>query len=268
MVDDQWIVESAVARALAPADHDVIGVRSPENLGALLAMDRDFQLAFVDLDFQRESLRSGLAALEECGKAGVPAAVITSEGEHNRLLHLLAAFEFYPDTLTLLSKNDAEKDWRDIATAVAYGHYPNPKASSRFRPPRRGISWINSLVRQPEDLALWRAAASHDRHSTIIEATGVRTRSLSNFLERSTKAVHKVQHKFFGVAVPGDEPEAGTRMKRLQVVTGFAQTYARFFGDQDVERLVNEMWGTEGQQEGQGRAAEVHRRTSRLRRGK
>ncbi|MGW3851308.1 hypothetical protein [Streptomyces fagopyri] len=262
VVDDQWIVESAVARALAPAHHEVIGVRSPESLAALLATDRDFRLAFIDLDFQRESRRSGLAALEECGKAGVPAAIITSDGEHNRLLHLLAAFEFYPDTLTLLSKNDAEANWREIAVAVGYGHHPNPKASARFRPPHRRTSWINSLVRQPEDLALWRAAASYDRHSTIIQATGVGTRSLSNFLEKSAKAVHRLQHNFFDVALPEDEPEAGTRKKRLQVVTGFAQTYARFFDDQDVERLVNEMWGAEEQQENQGRGAETQRRKS------
>ncbi|WP_330300347.1 response regulator [Streptomyces sp. NBC_00503] len=261
VVDDQWIVESAVARALAPAGHVVVGVRSPEDLAARFAGDdRDFQLAFVDLDFQKESERSGLAALEECGKVGVPAALLTADGEHNRILHLLAAFEFYPDTLTLVSKNGAEKDIRDIATAVAYGHRPNPEASADFRPPRRGPSWINSLVRQPGHLALWRAAAVCDRHATIIEETRVGARSLSTFLEQSAEAVQGLQQEFFGVASPEDEPGAGTRKKHLQVVTAFAQTYAWFFGDQDVERLVNEMWGTEGRQEGQGRAAGVARR--------
>ncbi|MCD9904510.1 response regulator [Streptomyces sp. MT29] len=266
VVDDQWIVESAVARALAPADHDVIGVRSPEHLAALLATDRDFQLAFIDLDFQHESKRSGLAALEECGKAGVPAAIITTDGEHNRLLHLLAAFEFYPSTLTLVSKNDPEKEWRDVATAVAYGHHPNPKASTRFRPPQHKISWINSLVRRPRDLALWRAVASYDRHSTICQATGVVSRTLSDFLEDSAAAVHQLQHRFFDVEE--EEPKAGTKKKNLQVVTGFAKTYGRFFSDQDVERLVTEMYGTEGRQEGQGRAAGVQRRTPRIGRRK
>ncbi|MEU9096546.1 response regulator [Streptomyces sp. NPDC048361] len=263
VVDDQWIVESAVARALAPADHVVVGVRSPEELAARFATDRDFQLAFVDLDFLHESTRSGLAALEECTRAGVPAAVITADGEHNRILHLLAAFEFYPDTLTLLSKHGAEKDMREIAGAIAYGHHPLPGASLRFRPPRRGPSWIHSLVRRPGDLALWRAAASHDRHATIIQATGVRTRSLSTFLEQSAQAVHRLQHEFFDAAPPDDEPEAGTRKKHLQVVTAFAQTYARFFSDPDVERLVHEMWGSEGRREGHGRAAGVRRRASR-----
>ncbi|MFI0242976.1 hypothetical protein [Streptomyces sp. NPDC016845] len=264
VVDDHWIVESAVARALAPAEHEVIGVRSPESLGKLLATDRDFQLALVDLDYQKESRRSGLAALEMCSTAGVPAAVITSDGEQNRLLHLLAAFEFYPDTLTLLSKSNAEKDWRDIATAVAYGHHPNPKASTRFRPPRRGISWINSLVRQSDELALWRAAASYDRHATIMQATGIRSRALSKFLDRAATAAHRVQHEFFDVAPPENQPEAGTRNKPLQVVTGFAKAYAPFFDDPDVERLVNESWGTGARQEGQGRAAGVQRRKSRL----
>lgn len=265
VVDDQWIVESAVARALEPPGHDVVGVRSPEQLGALLAADRDFQLAFVDLDYQKESRRSGLAALEECGKAGVPAAIITSDGEQNRLLHLLAAFEFYPETLTMLSKNnDAEKDWRDIASAVAYGHHPNPKASHRFRPPRRGPSRINNLVPKAEDLALWRAAATYDRHATIMQATGIKSRTLSKFLEEAAKAVHQLQHDFFDVALPQDEPEAGSRNKPLHVVTGFAHTYARFFSDPDIERLVNEWWGNEGRGEGQGRAAGVQRRRPRL----
>ncbi|MFE9181670.1 hypothetical protein ACFYN5_36285 [Streptomyces sp. NPDC007126] len=265
VVDDQWIVESAVARALEPPGHDVVGVRSPEQLGALLAADRDFQLAFVDLDYQKESRRSGLAALEECGKAGVPAAIITSDGEQNRLLHLLAAFEFYPETLTMLSKNnDAEKDWRDIASAVAYGHHPNPKASQRFRPPRRGASRINKLVPKAEDLALWRAAATYDRHATIMQATGIKSRTLSKFLEEAAKAVHQLQHDFFDVALPQDEPEAGSRNKPLHVVTGFAHTYARFFSDPDIERLVNEWWGNEGRGDGQGRAAGVQRRRPRL----
>ncbi|WP_234386701.1 hypothetical protein [Streptomyces sp. ERV7] len=269
MVDDQWIVESAVARALAPAEHVVVGVRSPEELAEKFTTDRDFQLAFIDLDFLHESTKSGLAALEECGKARVPAAVLTSDGEHNRILHLLAAFEFYPDTLTLLSKHGAEKDMRDIATAIAYGHHPpRPGAAARFRPPRRGPSWINSLVRRPGDLDLWRAAASYDRYSTIIQETKVGPRSLSTFLEQSAEAVHALQHEFFGAAPPGDKLKAGSRNKHLQVVTAFAQTYARFFSDKDVERLVNETWGTEGRQEGQGPAAAIRRRKPRTGLGK
>jgi CheY-like chemotaxis protein len=263
VVDDQWIVESAVDRALAPAGHDVVGVRSPEELDARFATDRDFQLAFVDLDFLRESPRSGLAALEACGKVGVPAAVITADGEHNRILHLLAAFEFYPDTLTLLSKHGAEDDMRAVASAIAHGHRPHPGASVRFRPPRRGTSWIHSLIRQPRHLALWRAAAIHDRHQTIIQATKVGPRSLSTFLEQSADAVHRLQHEFFDAAIPEDDAVAGTRKKHLQVVTAFAQTYARFFHDTDVKRLVNETWGATERQEGQGRAAGISRRKSR-----
>ena len=78
VVDDhiaaQETVTAAVASDPATKHHAVTGVRTPDELHRLTDLGT-FRLAFVDLDFRRQSRQTGLFALRLLHQAGVPAVI-------------------------------------------------------------------------------------------------------------------------------------------------------------------------------------------------
>src|SRR4051812_44329362 len=99
VADDFVSVEQTISRALEDKGdgtrtrHEVVGVRSPQALRKALA-SASFDLAFVDMDFGRGVPDSGLVALRFLDEAGVKAVVHSADSEDNRVLFLLAAFQF------------------------------------------------------------------------------------------------------------------------------------------------------------------------------
>lgn len=78
VVDDhiaaQETVTVALASDLATKQHVVTGVRTPDELHRIDDLGT-FGLAFVDLDFRRQSRKTGLFALRLLDRALVPAVI-------------------------------------------------------------------------------------------------------------------------------------------------------------------------------------------------
>src|SRR5271169_3496636 len=87
VVDDHIAAQETVTVALAsdPATkhHAVTGVRTPDELHRIDDLGT-FGLAFVDLDFRRQSRKTGLFALRLLDRAHVPAVIYAADDEDNQ----------------------------------------------------------------------------------------------------------------------------------------------------------------------------------------
>ncbi|WLQ45609.1 response regulator (plasmid) [Streptomyces laculatispora] len=243
VVDDMLIVESGVARAVEEGGHMVVGARDPAALRVLLEQDTDFQLAFVDLHYGRSATESGLAALEALDQHSIPSVVFSADGEQNRLLFLLAAFEFFPETSTFLSKHAGDQTINSIVEAIGRGDTPNAGPSRRYRPSRKEpASYLQQLVRRSSDLPLWRALAMHTTLSVIAGAAHCSQRKVSMFISERQPVIAALQQQMLDLPVVPAVRE-GERNTPLLEVCRFAQPNADFFNDPDVERLIDQAWG-------------------------
>ncbi|MGW2130546.1 hypothetical protein [Streptomyces coelicoflavus] len=241
VIDDIYVIELGVARAVEAEGHTVVGARNPDELRQRLARDKDFQLALVDLDYGREVAESGLAALEVLNSHGIPSVIHTVDGEENRTLFLLAAFEFFPQTVAVLSKHASDGPLHQIIDALGRGYSPSPTLSQRYRPARGRTSLLSELVGRPEDLPLWRALARHTKLALVAKAVSRSERSVSEFLAKRQPVIARFQHEFMERPMP-PEPTGGERNKPLLEVCGFARFHSEFFSDRDVERLASQWW--------------------------
>ncbi len=120
VVDDILDFGNVVARALEGTPHEVTAVLSPEALPRVLRK-QGFDLAFVDMDFYyADSRQTGLTALRHLTEHAVRAIIYSLDSEDNRLLFLLAAFQFY-DPLTLLSKGEGSYKIRHLIDLIDQG---------------------------------------------------------------------------------------------------------------------------------------------------
>jgi hypothetical protein len=126
VVDDhiaaQETVTVAVASDPATKHHAVTGVRTPDELHRLDDL-RSLGLAFVDLDFRRQSRKTGLFALRLLDRAEVPAVIYAADDEDNRVLFLLAAFRFYRPW-ALVSKRASGEEIRKLVATIESGIRP------------------------------------------------------------------------------------------------------------------------------------------------
>src|SRR5262249_48925997 len=76
--------------------HTVVGVRDPAALPRMLAYEEPFEAAIVDLRYV-QSAATGLTALATLRELspGTKTIISTTDEEENRLLYLLAAFQFF-----------------------------------------------------------------------------------------------------------------------------------------------------------------------------
>ncbi|MEV8395901.1 MULTISPECIES: response regulator [unclassified Streptomyces] len=241
VIDDVYVIELGVARAVEGDKHVVVGVRNPEELRRRLAWDKDFQLALVDLDYGRAVQESGLAALEVLSSQNIPSVIHTVDGEDNRTLFLLAAFEFFPQTVAVLSKHSGDEPLHQIIDALKRGYSPSRALSQRYRPARGRSSLLSELVGRPEDLPVWQALARHTKLSLVAKAVNRSQRSVSDFLAKRQPVIARFQYEFMERPMP-PEPSGSERNKPLLEVCGFARFHSQFFFDPDVRRLAEQCW--------------------------
>ncbi|MFC8835955.1 response regulator [Streptomyces griseoincarnatus] len=259
VVDDIVTLQSGVARATETDGHEVTGVMRPAHLKDLLANDSDYQLAFVDIDYGANSSESGLAALETLEKYDIPSVIYCADAEVNRLLYILAAFEFFPQTCTFLSKHAGDLEVHRVVTAIAQGNRPHDKAAQRYRPPRNGMSFLRQLITRSSDLALWRALSTHSTLSLVAQAANVSPRTVSSFIADRQQVIANLHHEMLDLPIAPPTPEGGRQANLLEVCR-FARPHEKFFRDNDVERLVRLAWDPVPRRSAGARAGDAHRR--------
>ena len=94
VIDDYLNVEMALRGILD--GHTVAGVRDPAALPRMLAYEEPFETAIVDLRYV-QTAATGLTALATLRQLspGTKTIISTTDEEENRLLYLLAAFQFF-----------------------------------------------------------------------------------------------------------------------------------------------------------------------------
>ncbi|OHV41261.1 hypothetical protein BCD49_06975 [Pseudofrankia sp. EUN1h] len=236
VVDDYLGAETAVARALVDApDVEVRGVRNPRDLADLLAVDWDFQLAFVDLHYGRGVRESGLAALDSLAQREIPCVVQTADGEDNRLLFLLAVFKFFPDTWTLAPKSAGHEPVRRAIAALRAGYRPDDGAARRYK---KAAPLLDRLITRPSDLLIWRALLNNFREPQVAQAAHVSKRVVSQFTADRRPVVAQLEADLLDRRAD-PAADADERGANLLEVSAFARLHADFFSAPDVERLFS-----------------------------
>jgi DNA-binding NarL/FixJ family response regulator len=250
VVDDHIAAQETVTVALAsdPATkhHVVTGVRTPDELhraGDLQA----FGLAFVDLDFRRQSKKSGLFALRLLDQADVPAVIYAADDEDNRVLFLLAAFRFYRPW-ALVSKRASSAEIRKLVATIEHGARPESSAMQRYQPPPRGVSILDRLIVRAGDVPIWRALATQSDRNAIAEVTNVSRSKVDNFLSEHFDIVAEIEKDLL-FRSPPSEPLADRRplgrtahayAHRFAPLHSFAVEHHRFFQDAEVMELIRD----------------------------
>ncbi|WP_322760004.1 hypothetical protein [Frankia sp. Cr2] len=234
VVDDLLMAETEVARALeADRDVEVVGVRNPMELAALLDRDGDFQLALVDLHYGKETRESGLAAFEVLSTHGIP-SIVHSVDEDNRMLFLLAVFRFFPETWTVVPKSAGRGPLLRAVEAAQGGHRADDTAA---RPYKRAAPLLDQLIRRPTDLIIWRAMLNHFREPQVARSANVSKRVVSQFTaDRRPVVAHIESELLHRRNPPAAAPDE--RNTNLLEVSAFARLNADFFTDPTVDRLI------------------------------
>jgi DNA-binding NarL/FixJ family response regulator len=195
VVDDHIAAQETVTVALAsdPATkhHAVTGVRTPDQLHRLDDLGT-CGLAFVDLDFRRQSAQTGLFALRLLDRADVPAVIYAADDEDNRVLFLLAAFRFYRPW-ALVSKRASGAEIRKLVTTIESGARPDSSAMRRYQPPNRGIPILDRLLVRASDIPIWRALATQSDSNAIAEVTNVSRSKVDHFLSEYFDVVAEIE---------------------------------------------------------------------------
>jgi hypothetical protein len=249
VVDDHIAAQETVTVALAsdPATkhHVVTGVRAPDELhraGDLQA----FGLAFVDLDFRRQSSKSGLYALRLLDQAGVAAVIYAADDEDNRVLFLLAAFRFYRPW-ALVSKRASSAEIRKLVATIESGARPESSAMHRYQPPNRGVPLLDRLIVRAGDIPIWRALATQSDRNAIAEVTNVSRSKVDSFLSEHFDIVAEIEEDLLyrSPSEPFADPGARGRAAhayahRFAPLHSFAVEHHRFFQDAEVMELIRE----------------------------
>jgi hypothetical protein len=249
VVDDHIAAQETVTAALAadPATkhHAVTGVRTPEELHLRGDLET-FGLAFVDLDFRRQSRQSGLFALRLLDRARVPAVIYAADDEDNRVLFLLAAFRFYRPW-ALVSKRASGAEIRKLVATIESGARPESPATHRYQPSHRGIPVLDRLIIRAGDIPIWRALATQSDRNAIAEVTNVSRSKVDSFLSEHFAIVAEIEEEllFRTPAEPFPDTQALGRTAhvyahRFAPLHSFAVEHHRFFQDAEVLELIKE----------------------------
>jgi CheY-like chemotaxis protein len=243
VIDDYLNVEIALRDILV--GHTVTGVRNPSDLGKMLAHEEPFDLAIVDLRYAR-SVATGLTALATL-RALTPETktiIHTTDEEENRLLYLLAAFQFFKPRALLAKSADAYLT-RAVVEAVVRGE-PSPSAAAD--PFRKAATMnpplLDQIVRNRTDLGIWQELARFDKRQEIANAAHVHPRTLDVFTSGKGAAIDAVTD-YFPQSDRAPEPHAGeptARAANLIRVIHFARIHVQFFADPEVGMLLATHW--------------------------
>jgi hypothetical protein len=249
VIDDHIAAQETVTVALASdpttKHHVVTGVRTPDELHRIDGLGT-FGLAFVDLDFRRQSRKTGLFALRLLDRADVPAVIYAADDEDNRVLFLLAAFRFYRP-LALVSKRASGAEIRKLVATIATGARPESSAMRRYQPSHRGIPILDRLIVRAGDIPIWRALAAQSDRNAIAEVTSVSRSKVDSFLSEHFDVVAEIADELLSRAPLEPLPEMRALARttnvyahRLAPLHSFAVEHHRFFQDAELMELIKE----------------------------
>jgi DNA-binding NarL/FixJ family response regulator len=246
VIDDYLNVEMALRGILD--GHTVTGVRDPAALPRMLAYEEPFEEAIVDLRYA-QSAATGLTALATLRELAPHTRTIisTTDEEENRLLYLLAAFQFFEPKALLAKRADAFVT-RAVVEAVGRGDpSPSPGAdpfrkAAAMRPPL-----LDQLVHNRTELGIWQELARFDKRQEIASAAHVHPRTVDAFTAAKCAAIDSV-YAHFSRPTRGPEPppataeQAAAHGANLIRVIHFARIHEQFFADDEVAGLLAASW--------------------------
>jgi DNA-binding NarL/FixJ family response regulator len=238
VIDDSVDAEYAIVHALRGTDHVVAGARDPRELPDILASAEPFDVALVDMIFGRDCPVSGLGALRILREAApdVLPVVRWSDEEDNRLLYLLAAFAFF-SPLAVVPKREGPDAIAALLGVVARGE-PVTGGAERYL----GQDYVDQLLRNPTELAIWRAMTRFDKRTDIARAAFVSASTVDHFIADMYPVTEHLQDRY------GDPAEAAAVRPEhahntpLMRLAQFAKLHMEFFRDQDLEPLLEHRW--------------------------
>src|SRR5512146_736956 len=177
--------------------HTVSGVRDPLALPRMLAHEAPFDQAIVDLRYA-QSAATGLTALSTLRQLspGTKTIISTTDEEENRLLYLLAAFQFF-DPKALLAKRADAFVTRAVVEAVGRGDpSPSPDADPFRRAAAMRPPLLDQLVHNQTELGIWQELARFDKRLQIANAAHVHPRTLDAFTAVKGAAIDAVTAHF------------------------------------------------------------------------
>ena len=148
---------------------------------------------------------TALATLRELAP-GTKTIISTTDEEENRLLYLLAAFQFFEPKALLAKRADAFVT-RAVVEAIGRGDSsPSPDAdpfrkAAVMRPPL-----LDQLVHNRTELGIWQELARFDKRQEIANAAHVHPRTLDAFTAAKGAAIDAVT----AVSPAGPRARAGS----------------------------------------------------------
>ena len=170
VIDDYLNVEMALRGILD--GHTVTGVRDPAVLPRMLACEEPFDEAVVDLRYA-QSAATGLTALATLRRLAPNTRTIisTTDEEENRLLYLLAAFQFFEPKALLAKRADAFVT-RAVVEAVGRGDpSPSPGADPFRTAAAMRPTLLDQIVHSRTELGIWQELARFDKRQEIGRAS-------------------------------------------------------------------------------------------------
>ena len=249
VIDDYLNVEMALRGILE--GHTVTGVRDPAALPRMLAHEKPFDQAIVDLRYA-QSAATGLTALATLRQLapGTKTIISTTDEEENRLLYLLAAFQFF-DPKALLAKRADAFVTRAVIEAIGRGDpSPSPDADQFRRAAAMRPPLLDQLVHNRTELGIWQELARFDKRQEIASAAHVHPRTLDAFTAAKGAAIDVVAAYFprpargpgpVAAAAETAEPGASHGANLIRVIH-FARIHEQFFADEEVARLLDASW--------------------------
>jgi CheY-like chemotaxis protein len=255
VIDDYLNVEMALRGILG--GHTVTGVRDPLALPRMLAHEAPFDQAIVDLRYAQSAATglTALATLRELSPA-TKTIISTTDEEENRLLYLLAAFQFF-DPKALLAKRADAYVTRAVVDAVGRGDpFPSPDAGPFRRAAAMRPPLLDQLVHNRTELGIWQELARFDKRLQIANAAHVHPRTLDAFTAAKGAAIDAVTAHFprpgRGVGLNDEGPgadgpgaahgPAAAHGANLIRVIHFARIHEQFFADEEVAGLLAAPW--------------------------
>ena len=246
VIDDYLNVEMALRGILE--GHTITGVRDPVALPRMLAHEEPFDQAIVDLRYV-QSAATGLTALATLRQLapGTKTIISTTDEEDNRLLYLLAAFQFF-DPKALLAKRADAFVTRAVVEAIGRGDpSPSPDADPFRRAAAMRPPLLDQLVHNRTELGIWQQLARFDKRQEIANAAHVHPRTLDVFTAAKGAAIDVVTAHFPrparepGPAAATAGPAAAHGANLIRVIH-FARIHEQFFADEEVARLLDASW--------------------------
>jgi hypothetical protein len=180
----------------------------------MLAYEEPFEAAIVDLRYV-QSAATGLTALATLRELspGTKTIISTTDEEENRLLYLLAAFQFFEPRALLAKRADAFVT-RAVVEAVGRGDpSPTPDADPFRRAAATRPPLLDQLVHNRTELGIWQELARFDKRLQIASAAHVHPRTLDAFTAAKGRR-HRRRGRSLPQAGPRDRACDGRRHGR------------------------------------------------------